>query len=226
VKSIAFLSLLIASLALLSRPAHAQSGDAPKQGNDATRPLLEVPRPAQGYYFSLGLHGAMANVRDDGDFVAPRGGFSGALHLGQSVTTWMDLGVALEVGALPFGNRTGLLASFGMDWTLHPWRESFARLGAGMGVSRLSAAPNSDNRASSFGSVLGLTLGYAWFPFAEPRQSGGFALSPVLRVSAVQAFGEDAAFWTMIGFEVTRWTGLPQRQLDLPLEHAFPPKRR
>jgi hypothetical protein len=30
----------------------------------------------------------------------------------------------------------------------------------------------------------------------------------------------------MIGFEVTRWTGLPQRQLDLPLEHAFPPKRR
>jgi hypothetical protein len=225
VKPIAFLSLLIASLALLSRPAYAQSGDARAQDEHAARPLLEVPRPAQGYYFSLGVHGALVSVRDDGDFVAPRGGFSGALHLGQSVTTWMDLGVALEVGALPFGSRTGYLASFGIDWTLHPWRESFVRLGVGVGVNQLSAAPNSDDSASSFGSVLGITLGYAWFPFAEPRQSGGFALSPVLRVSAAQPFGEDAAIWTMIGFEVTRWTGLPQRQLELPLEQAFPKKR-
>jgi hypothetical protein len=190
------------------------------------RPLLEAPRHDQGYYYALGVHGGMANVRDDGAFIDPLGGFSAALHLGQSVNTWTDLGLALELGFVPAGERTGSMYSFGIDWTLRPLGDAFARLSTAIGVSRVSAAADSDDTASAFGSVLGVTLGYAWFPWAAPRQSGGFAVTPVLRISTVQPFTDDAAFWTMVGFEITRWTGLPREQLDLSLDEAFPGKAR
>lgn len=208
-------SSLVVSCVALATPAYAEPDQAP-------RPLLEAPRPAQGYYYSLGLHGGMANVRDDGSFIDPLGGFSGALHLGQSVNTWTDLGLGLELGFNPAGDRTGQLVAFGIDWTVRPFLDAFARLNAGIGVSQVSAAADSDNRGNAFGSVLGITLGYAWFPWAAPRQSGGFAVTPVLRISTVEPFTEDAAFWTMLGFEITRWTGLPDEQLDLSLDEAFP----
>jgi hypothetical protein len=195
-------------------PAHAQDGDlAPA--------LLEPPAAAQGYYFSLGVSGGALTVEDDGETLSPLGGYAGSLHIGQEIVRWMDLGIVLELGSAISDQRTGSLFSFGIEWTLRPVAAAFVRLGCGIGASGLSAAKNSDNDADAFGGVAAITLGYAWFPFREPRDSGGFSISPVLRVMAVQPLSEDAAYWTTAGFEVALWTGLPQRQLDLPLEDAF-----
>jgi hypothetical protein len=202
-------------LLALAWPAHAQSGDLPPA-------LLEPPAAAQGYYLSLGLHGGILATKDQGNTLTPLGGHAGALHIGQEVRPWMDLGIVLEFGSVVSEQRTGWLASFGMEWTLRPVAETFVRLGGGIGINQLSAAKNSDNDADASGAVAAVTLGYAWFPFRGLRDSGGFSISPVIRVMAVQPSAKDAAYWTTAGFEVAFWTGLPQRQLDLPLQDAFP----
>lgn len=206
---------LVALSVALTAPAQAEP-DQPQ------RPLLEAPRPAQGYYYTLGLHGGAASVRDEGAFIDSLGGFSATIQAGQSVTRWCDLGLALEAGFIPAGPRTGQLYAFGIDWTVRPFLDAFLRFSTAIGASSVSAAAGSDDTANSFGSVLGVTLGYAWFPWATSHQSGGFAISPVLRVNAVQPFNDDAAYWTMLGFELTRWTGLPAEKLELPLDKAFP----
>ena len=131
----------------------------------------------------------------------------------------------LEFGSVISDQRTGSLASLGIEWTLRPVAKTFVRLGCGIGVNQLSAAKNSDNDADALGGLAAITLGYAWFPFRGMRESGGFSISPVIRVMAVQPFAKDAAYWTTAGFEVAFWTGLPQRQLDLPLEDAYPAQR-
>lgn len=199
-------------------PAPAQTGDLPPA-------LLEPPAAAQGYYVSLGLQGGILTAEDQGDTLTPLGGFAAALHIGQEIRSWMDLGIVLEFGSVISDQRTGSLASLGIEWTLRPVAKTFVRLGCGIGVNQLSAAMNSDNDADAFGGVAAITLGYAWFPFRRLRESGGFAISPVMRVMAVQPLAKDAAYWTTVGFEVAFWTGLPQRQLDLPLEDAFPATR-
>ena len=201
-----------------ARPAQAQNGDLPPA-------LLEPPAAAQGYYFSLGLSGGLLTVRDDGDTLKPFGGYAGALHIGQEVRHWMDLGIVFEFGSVVSDQRTGSLASFGVEWTVRPAEGTFVRLGCGFGLSQLSAAKDSDNDASALGGVAAITLGHSWFPFRGPRDSGGFSVSPVIRVMAVQPLADDAAYWTTVGLELAFWTGLPQRQLDLRLDEAFPAQR-
>jgi hypothetical protein len=199
-------------------PAHAQDGELPPA-------LLEPPAAAQGYYFSLGLHGGALTVVDEGDTLKALGGFAGALHIGQEVLRWMDLGIVLEGGPVVSNRRSGSLYSLGIEWTLRPVAGLFVRLGCGIGANQLSAAKNSDNRASTFGGVAAITLGYAWFPFRKEHESGGFSISPVIRLMAVQPFAEDAALWTTAGFELAFWTGLPKHKLDMRLEDAFPVQR-
>jgi hypothetical protein len=203
----------------------AVAGPTPARGGDLPPALLEPPAAAQGYYLSLGLQGGLLTVTDDGNTSKPLGGFAGALHVGQEVLRWMDLGIVLELGAVISDQRTGTLGSLGVEWTVRPAERTFVRLGGGIGVSQLSAPRNSDNDAEAFGAVAAITVGHSWFPFREARQSGGLSISPVIRLMAVQPFAEDAAYWTTAGFEVGFWTGLPKRQLDLPLEDAFPAQR-
>jgi hypothetical protein len=205
----------IALLLAVAWPTPARGGDLPPA-------LLEPPAAAQGYYLSLGLQGGLLTVADDGDVLKPLGGLAAALHVGQQVLRWMDLGIVLELGSVISDQRTGTVASLGMEWTVRPAERTFVRLGGGIGVSQLSAPRNSDNDADAFGAVAAITVGHSWFPFRGARQSGGLAISPVIRLMAVQPFAQDAAYWTTAGFEVGFWTGLPRRQLDLPLEDAFP----
>jgi hypothetical protein len=216
--------LAIASSALAQAQAQAQAQpQAQTQANDEppAPALLERPAPMQGYYYSLGLHGGTMRARDEGRGIPPLSGMSLAFHLGQSVTTWMDLGLAVDLGFVLGSERTGTLGSFGIDWTLRPIKTLFFRVSPAIGVNQLSAVKNSDNSANIFGAALGLTVGYAWFPFYRPKESGGFALSPIVRLSSVQAFTDSAAYWVLGGLEITWWTGLPKRQLDLPLKDVY-----
>jgi hypothetical protein len=202
-------------LLTLVRPAVAEDGAFPPA-------LLEPPAAAQGYYYSVGLHGGALTAKDEGHTLNALGGYAIALHIGQEVRPWMDLGLVFEFGSVVSDQRAGKLYSLGVEWTLRPVAQSFVRLGCGVGINQLSAAQDSDNKANSSGAVAALTLGYAWFPFRGPRDSGGFSMSPVIRIMAVQPLANDAAYWTTAGFEVAYWTGLPPRQLDLRLEEAFP----
>jgi hypothetical protein len=202
-------------LLTLVRLARAEEGGFPPA-------LLERPAAAQGYYYSLGVHGGALTPEDDGRTLSALGGYSVALHIGQEIRPWMNLGLVLEYGSVVSDRRTGTLYSFGVEWTLRPVAETFVRLGCGVGYNQLSAAKNSDNTANSSGAIAALTLGYSWFPFRGPRDSGGFSMSPVIRILAVQPLADSAAYWTTAGFEVAYWTGLPQRQLELRLEDAFP----
>lgn len=194
---------------------------ASAQASEKAPTLLERPAPMQGYYLTVGLQGGLLYARDEGKSQQSLGGASLSLHLGQAVTTWMDLGVVLELGSVVAGDRSGGLVSFGFDWTIRPVRTLFFRVSPAIGFNQLSAVARSDNTANTFGTVVGLTMGYALFPFYKPKQSGGFAVSPVVHFSAVQPFNDSAAYWMLAGLEINWWSGLPREQLDVPLQEVF-----
>lgn len=215
------LSLLLIALALGLAAGGASAQGAPSEG-ESSAVELEAPRADQGYFLTLGLHGTGGIVFDDDDRLPIMKGSSFALRTGQSVNTWMDLGLAFEYGSLQGPDeREGYWFTFGLDWTVNLYRPLFLRLGAGLAVADVSAPVNSDNSAGAFGTNGALTLGYAFFPFHDDGESGGWALSPVLRLVSIQPFAESAAYIAGLGIELTYWSGFPDRQLDLDLNEVY-----
>lgn len=189
------------------------------------RAILERPAPDQGYYFIAGLHGALVHVVDDGRAISSLPGYSLTFRIGQSITSYFDLGFRLDVATIAASDRDGFMTDFGLDATLRPSGRWLFRLGGGMGGGKLSAAPDSDDKASNFGAVLAFEAGYQLFPFYSRGESGGVGFTPLLRMTSVQPGTDDAHYWLMLGIDVTWWTGLPKNQLDLTLEEAFPEAR-
>ena len=217
---------ILAVLWLAASSAGAQAPAAapePQQDRGTESPaVLERPHPDQGYYFTAGLHLANVNVLDGGDWVSGLSGYAMSFRIGQSLRRFFDLGFRVDDGSVIPGDRSGIMGSFGLDATLRPSGPWLFRLGGGMGGADLSSAPDSDDDAGTFGAIAALEVGYNLHPFYDQGDSGSFTLTPILRMTSVQPFTDDSAYWAMIGIELTWWTGLPKHQLDLTLEEAFP----
>jgi len=184
---------------------------------------LPKPLPRQGYFLSVGLHGAAALVRDEGDWQFPwSGGFFG-LRMGELLTPALGLGLVLEGGPLSGPDLSGSGFSLGLEgqWEFLP--RLIARGGFGLGVLAVADTDEDGKRLlrGSVGTRYYLALARDCFPGWEGT-SGGLGLTPVLRLDA---FPGDAirSLSLFLGLELTYFTGLPRNQLELPHEEAYKP---
>lgn len=206
--------------ALLCAPALVQ---AQEEAAEEKEVILERPGPDQGYYLTAGLNFATSNVVDEGDSLPTLLGWGLTIHVGQSVVSWMDLGLVIDIvrtsGDL---ERSSSLNGLGFEWSIRPYEPLIFRLGASFGIANTTAPTNSDNDGFAFGALVGVTAGYSFFPTHDPGETGSFAITPTVSFKGVQPFSSDSAYVTMVGVEFTWWSGLPNRMLDLSLEEAFP----
>ncbi|MCU0661996.1 MAG: hypothetical protein MUC50_06685 [Myxococcota bacterium] len=203
----------------------AVSGALWLASNDARAQELSPPKAHQGYYLSLSLAGTVMGHKDkDVGWLGPQGGPLGALRMGQAVTPYLDLGIAVLAGAGYDSNRGAVLGRFGLEAQVRPipvMEPAFLRVGVGFGLT--DVFDRKDKMASvpgRTGAAYVVAIGYDFFPGRSPERSGGFSLSPVLGLEAGPSAGfSSLAGW--IGLELGWWTGLPKAELELPEEKAY-----
>ena len=78
--------------------------------------------------------------------------------------------------------------------------------------------PRRGRALGGYGAAYTLALTYDWF--LGNRRTGGWALTPGLRLRAVPSETVDA-FAAWLGLEICYWSGLPRNQLALPDSEAY-----
>lgn len=178
---------------------------------------LSQPRQRQGYYVAGGMHAAVAYNRDRGDSLGPWGGYATTIRLGQLLTRRLGLGLQLDVGGTSGENRTASLMGLGVAGQLEVAPNLAVHAGIGLGVVSLDD-PERDETRGGYGAAYTVALTYDWFP--GHRRSGGWAITPGLRLRALPSDTVDA-FALLAGVELSYWTGLPRNQLALPDSEAY-----
>lgn len=188
---------------------------------------LREPDARQGYYLGGGLRSGLTTAEADvGNFGALTH-FGGLLRFGQMATPWLGLGLALGGGGEgndDWSMTYGILVAEGQ---FQPWDIDLAfRLGAGVaggGVSRVDEAEASDDDPDLvFGPMFSAGLSYDWFPFYDSQgyDSGGTSFSFFAEARYFPG-GDVNSGGAFLGVEVTWWTGLNKRKLELPVDQAF-----
>lgn len=211
-------ALLLAPLFTV-QPRLAQAEPDRAQASAAAQ--LVLPKPNQGMFLGLSLVSTSALGFDSER--SDRGLTIGAglgLRVGESVTDWLDLGLALAYARTSGADDDRL--SYGRlalhsQWYLH--RDWFARLDLGIGSV---AGPDPIDPSVDRGGYRDIyTLGIGTNLLLSPyNQSGGWVLSPILGVDVAPSEGLTVATgW--FGVEISYWSGLADNQLVLPIERAY-----
>src|SRR5688572_20537146 len=103
-----------ALLTFLALPAYAQGAPPRSSPADpalaAPRLQLEEPKPNQGHFLALGFHGITAMAFDESRGTRePTFGQGVSLRLGESVTNWLSLSLAVALGST-YGERRDSLS--------------------------------------------------------------------------------------------------------------------
>ncbi len=180
---------------------------------------LQKPRPRQGYFTTFGMHGLAARHDDSGDTIKAYG-FSNNLHLGQMLTATLGLGLALDLGSGEAGDDASMLIGVGIEGQWEVATNLAARAGVGLGVVSVDDLSQDDEDLRGvYGAAYTVGISYDWF-FTCPRQTGGWALTPVAQLRWLPGGSFDS--WSgILGVEISRWTGLPKNQLELSNSEAF-----
>jgi hypothetical protein len=201
----------------------AQQGETvAEEAAESRSPLaLERPQPRQGLYAALGVYtlGAMA-FDDDRGTRQPTFGAGVGVRVGEAVTSWLDLGLALAVGSTQGKEEDALfLGRFTIHSQWYITRRWFLQAGFGA-TNGQGADPNDLQRnRGRYGDVYLAGLGANLF-LSDAARSGGWVLSPVLTIDV----GPDADFTTTalwLGLEVSWWSGLSRDKLELPVGEAY-----
>jgi hypothetical protein len=216
---IGVVALLLTSVAA---PAHAEeSTPREDEGRQDARLDLVLPRPNQGHFWSVALLSAGA-LGFDSERPSRRWtpGVGVNVQLGDSVTDWLDLGIAFVYGQT-YGDEDDRLAfgrlSLHSQWYLDPhW---FARLDIGAGSVAGRDPRDTSHDRGGFSDVWAVGVGRSSF-LSPAAQSGGWVLTPVLGVDVIPADGLTAVV-TWLGLEMSYWTGLTKDKLHLPVDRAY-----
>ncbi|HXI60743.1 MAG TPA: hypothetical protein VNO55_32000 [Polyangia bacterium] len=190
-------------------------------GGRAVAQQLEPPGPRQGYYLSLGVYGAATAAHEKGAWVGPWVGGGGAVRVGELITRRFGLGLTIEGSATRGDGQKASVLALGAE-------ASFAVVGnlalrGGLGIASMGLHDPRDPFESSTRGVTGARfaagVSYDWF-VKKKRLSGGYAITPSVQLRYVPG-GDTYGFYTLIGVELTYWTGLPPRQLALPASEAW-----
>jgi opacity protein-like surface antigen len=196
-------TLLAAALVLGAAAAQAQK--------------LEEPRSRQGYYVAGGMHAALSFNNDEGEELGPWGGYGTTIRFGQMLTSRLGLGLQIDVSGASGDGRTASLMGFGLSGQAEIARNLALHLGLGLGVATLDN-PDEDETSGGYGAAYTVALTYDWF--LGDRRTGGWALTPGVRLRAVPSETVDA-FAALAGLEISWWSGLPKHQLALPDSEAY-----
>jgi hypothetical protein len=219
----------IAPAALLTflalRPAYAQ-GTPPRSSPaepalPAPRLQLEEPKPNQGHFLALGFHGISAMAFDESRGTRePTFGQGVSLRLGESVTNWLSLSLAVALGSTYGERRDSLsLVRFGITSQWYLSQRWFVQAGLGATNARGADPEDYGRTRGRYGDVYLTGLGYDFY-LSNRQQSGGWVLSPILTADV----GPDSKFTTTslwLGIEVSWWSGLSRDKLDLPSSKAY-----
>jgi hypothetical protein len=213
---------VVAAVALVivleHRPACAQSG-APAV--EAPRVELAEPRPNQGHFIALGLHGISAMAFDENRGTRdPTFGQGFSLRLGESVTDWLNLSLAFAYGST-YGKERNALALGRLGITSQWYLNQRLFVQAGFGATNAQGADPEDHgrNRGRYGDVYLAGLGYDFY-LADRQQSGGWTFTPIVTAEV----GPDSKFTTTslwIGVELACWSGLSRDKLDLPTPKAY-----
>jgi hypothetical protein len=182
---------------------------------------LEPPRPRQGYYVSLDLYGVSTLAHENGAWLGPWVGAGGGVRVGQLVTRRFGLGLAFEDGAAWGNGQKASVIGLGVEASFAVAGNLAVRGGVGIGILRLHdpSDPFESSTRGVTGSWFAAGVSYDLF-IKRKRLSGGLALTPSVQLRAVPG-DSTYGFYTMVGVEVTYWTGLPRNQLELPPSEAW-----
>lgn len=187
---------------------------------------LVAPKARQGFFLGLGIRSAFMGVEADpvGDLGLVRGGLLN-FHFGQMVNNLYGFGLAVDFGggqaADWFASLGGLsvsfhLAPFDIDLAFH------AAVGPGFFsvIRKEESERREDDPPGAYGALYTLGVTYDWFPFHDPGESGGFAIT---------SFVEGRFFPTeniiaggiFAGVELSYWFGFGKNRLALELDDAY-----
>ncbi|HTE53038.1 MAG TPA: hypothetical protein VK698_19430 [Kofleriaceae bacterium] len=186
-------------------------------GGSAAAQVLSEPRQRQGYYVAGGFHAALSYNRDDGKGLGPWTGYGTTIRVGQLLTPRLGLGLQLDVSGASGDGATASLVGLGVAGQVEIARNLALHAGVGLGVISLDD-PADDDLQGGYGAAYTLALTYDWFP--GNRRSGGWAITPGVRLRAVPSDTIDA-FAVLAGIELSHWSGLPKNQLALPDSEAY-----
>jgi len=178
---------------------------------------LSEPRRRQGYYVAGGFHAAMSYNRDRGESFGPLNGYSTTLRLGQLLTRRLGIGIQLDVGGTSGEGRSAGLSGVGISGQAEILTNLAVHAGIGFGIISLDD-PERDETRGGYGAAYTLAFTYDWF--LGNRRSGGWAITPGIRLRAVPSDTVDA-FAALAGIEISYWSGLPKNQLALPDSEAY-----
>lgn len=180
---------------------------------------LETPRSRQGYYIGGGAHASLQHNRDDDGSLGLWRGYTMAFRMGQLLTRRFGLGFAFDVGSGSHDDDTSSTIGLGLTGQLVLAGDLALHAGVGLGVVSITEKVGEEEELrGSYGSAYTVGLTYDWF--VRPCWTGGIALTPTLQLRALPGDPIDS-YTMMLGLEITRWTGLPRNQLDLPPDQAF-----
>jgi hypothetical protein len=229
----------IAAMALLvllpPRPTRAQGAppsapavDEARDGAEASAPdappasvALEEPEPSQGHFIAVGVHGigAMAFDADRGTR-EPTFGQAVSLRLGESVTDWLSLSLAVALGSTYGKERDSLtLVRFGITSQWYFSERCFVQAGFGATNAQGPDPEDYDLTRGRYGDFYLTGLGYDFY-LSDSTRSGGWVFSPILTADV----GPDSKFTTTslwLGVEVSWWNGLSRDKLELPTPKAY-----
>lgn len=209
----------VALLALLAqRRAHAQS-EQPE--TEAQRVRLEDPRPNQGHFIALGVHGLSAMAFDSSRGRRdPTFGQGFSLRLGESVTDWLSLSLAFALGTTYGKERDALtLGRFGVTSEWYLSQRLFFQAGFGATNGQGPDPEDHDVSRGRYGDVYLAGVGYHLY-ITDSQRSGGWTFTPIVTAEV----GPDSKFTTTalwLGVELAWWNGLSRDKLNLPTPKAY-----
>jgi hypothetical protein len=188
---------------------------APKKAKSA----LVKPSPRQGHYIALGLHGVSgyANDRDRGGR-GPAFGAGYSLRLGERVTSWLDLGIALAYASVG-GDDPWAFGRLTVHAQVYVNEHYFVHGGFGFGAAGGNDPEDPGFSRGRFGDVYTAGAGRNFY-LSDSSKSGGWIVTPVVTAE----YGRDdqfpnAGLW--VGVEISRWWGISRNQLDLSFDEAY-----
>ena len=196
---------------------------------------LEVPKGRQGFHLGIGLRSGAMGVNADGvgDLGLLQGGVFN-FRFGQMATNLYGFGLSIDFG----GGQTILpgtadedkwvagLIGISVLFQLSPFDKPNISFHAAIGPGAVSVARKEedlrreDDPSGAYGALYTAGITYDWFPFWDPGDSGGFAVTTVLEGRFFPT-GDIIAGGFFIGVEIEYWFGFEKNRLALDVDEAY-----
>jgi hypothetical protein len=201
-------------------PAPSAPAAAPDQGAPPEASLV-VPKPSQGYFLALGLHGTSALAFDHHRSTrSPTFGAGFSLRVGEALTDWLDLSLAFAMAQTEGAAKDRLTyGRFGIHSQWYVWQEWFVQAGLGATSGRGPDPEDLERQRGRYGDVYWAGIGKNLY-LSDGHESGGWVLTPAVALEV----GPDKVFTTTglwLGVEISFWSGLSRDKLELPVSEAY-----